>query len=74
MIDYTLHRRRKHFCRYCLKAFRTAEVLKCHIKDCFNINRKQRIKMPEKGEYVEFNSYKRKIKPTFMIYAFLKVF
>ena len=30
MYDYTQHRGRKHFCRYCLQAFRTAEVLKCH--------------------------------------------
>ena len=33
MYDHTLHRGRKHFCRYCLQAFRTEEKLKCHIKD-----------------------------------------
>ena len=54
MYDYTLHRRRTHFCRYCLKAFRTTKTMKYHIKDCFKINRKQRIKMPKYGEYVRF--------------------
>ena len=31
MYDYTLHRRRKHFCRYGLQAL-TAKKLKCHMK------------------------------------------
>ena len=43
MYDHTLHRGRKHFCRYCLHAFSTEEILKSHIKDCFKINGKQRI-------------------------------
>ena len=53
MYEYTLHRERKHICCYCLQAFRTADVLKCHIKDCFKINGKERIKLPTKGEYVK---------------------
>ena len=51
------------------QAFRTAEILKCHIDDCFNINGKYRIKMPKKGEYVKFKNYESKIKSPFMIYA-----
>ena len=39
--DHTLHCRRKHGCRYCLQSFRTDEILKRHIKDCFEINGKQ---------------------------------
>ena len=31
MLGHTLHRRRKHFCRYCVQAFRTAEKLKLKI-------------------------------------------
>ena len=31
--------------------YKLLEILKCHIKDCFKINGKQRIKMPNKGEY-----------------------
>ena len=41
MYDHTLHRRRKPFCRYCLQAFSTEEMLKRHIKYCFKINGKQ---------------------------------
>ena len=49
MYDYTLHRGRRHFCRYCLQAFSTEEMLKLYIKDCFKVNGKQRIKMPKKA-------------------------
>ena len=69
MYDHTLHRGRKHFCRYFLQAFSTKEILKFHINDCFKINSKQMIKMPKKGEYVRFKNYERKIKSLFMIYA-----
>ena len=46
MYDHTLHRGKKHSCHYCLQALSTKEILKCHINDCFRINGKQRIKMP----------------------------
>ena len=46
--DHTLHRWRKHFCLYCLQAFRTTEKLNCRIKNSFKINGKQTIKMPKK--------------------------
>ena len=35
MYDHSVHRGRKHFCRYCLHAFITEEILKRHIKDSF---------------------------------------
>ena len=57
MYDHSLHRGKKHFCRYCLQAFSTEEILKHHIKDCFKINGKQRIIMPKKDEYVKFKNY-----------------
>ena len=44
-------------------------MLKCYIYDCFKINGKQKIKMPEKCEYVRIKNYERKIKSPFMIYA-----
>ena len=69
MYGYKLYSGRKHFCRYCLQAFRITALLKCHIKYCFKINGKQKIKMPKKGEYVRFKNYKRKIKSPFIIYA-----
>ena len=67
--DHILHHGRKYFCRYCLQAFRTAEKLKSHIKDCFKINGKKTIKMPKKGEYIKFKDWERKMKSPFMIYA-----
>ena len=60
---------KKHFCCYCLQASITEEILKRHIKDCFEINGKQRIIMPKKGKYVKFKNYERKINSPFMIYA-----
>ena len=46
IFDHILHRGRKHFCNYWLQAFSTEEISKTQIKDCFKINGKQRIKMP----------------------------
>ena len=43
--NHTLHRRKNHFCRYCLQAFSTEEDLKSHIEDCFKINGKQNVIM-----------------------------
>ena len=69
MYDFGLHRGKKHFCRYCLQAFSTEEILKRHIKDCFKTNSKQKIIMLEKSEYVRFKYYEQKIKSPFIIHA-----
>ena len=68
MYDYTLHRGRKDFCHYCLQAFRTADILKCCINDCFKTVGKHRIKMLKKV-ICKIKNYERKIKSPFMIYA-----
>ena len=52
-----------------LQAFSTEEILKYQIKGCFKINGKERIIMPNKGEYVKFKKIERKIKWPFIIYA-----
>ena len=39
----------------------TVGAMKCHIKDCFQFNGKQRIKMLAKCEYVRFKNYEKKI-------------
>ena len=69
MYEHSLHRGRKHFFHYCLHAFITEEILKRHIKDCFKVNGKQRIKVPKKSEYVKFKNFQRKIKSPFIIYV-----
>ena len=74
MYDHTIHCRRKNICCYCLQAFSTEEILKCHIKDCFRINCKQRMKMPKKGEHAIFKNFARKIKSPCTTFADLKAF
>ena len=69
MCDYTRHRGRKHFCRYCLQAFSRKQILKCIVKDCYKIIGEQIFKMPKKSEYVLFTVYERKTKSPFMIYT-----
>ena len=41
-----------------------------HIKNCFKVNCKQRIIMSEKGKYVKFRNYKRKIVITYNLRRF----
>ena len=45
---------------YCLQAFRTADVLKCHIKNCFKINGKQSIKVPKNVNMLDSKIMKEK--------------
>ena len=46
------------FC-YSLQAFSTEDILKRHIKYCFKINGKQRIKMPKKDKFFNFKNFER---------------
>ena len=45
---------------FCLQAFSTEEILKCHLKDCFKINGKQRIKMSKKVNTLNLKTLKEK--------------
>ena len=69
MYNQTLHHDRKHFCSYCLQSFTTAQILERHVNDCFEITRKQMIKMAKNGETFKFKNSSRKIKSLFMIFA-----
>ena len=60
MYGNTLYHEKEHFCRYCLQAFSTHEILKRHIKDCFEINGKQRITMAEKVNMLNSEIVKEK--------------
>ena len=46
----------------------TEEILKCHIKDRYKINDKQRIIMSKKSEYVKFKNYEWKIESPHITY------
>ena len=61
MYDHTLNRERKHSGHYCLEVFSSEKILKFYIENHFKINGKQRIKMPEKGEYIISKYFERKI-------------
>ena len=50
----------KHFCCYCFQAFRTEEILKSHIKDCFKIKGKQRAIRPKKVNMLSLKIMKAK--------------
>ena len=58
MYSHALHRGKKHICSDSAQSFRTAEMLKCHIKDCFKIDGKRTTKTPKK----KLNTLDSKIK------------
>ena len=69
--NQTLHRGRKHFCRYCLQVLSTEEILKRGIIDCCKINGKQTIIMPKRDNRLN-SKIMKKIKSPFMIYAYFE--
>ena len=60
MYNHTLHHGKRHFCRYCLQTVSTEEILKCHMKDCFEINGKQKIIMSKKVNMLNSKFMKEK--------------
>ena len=60
MYHHTLHCGRKHFCYYCLYAFRAEGTLKFHINNCFKINGKGRIKIPKQVHMLDSKIYENK--------------
>ena len=69
MFNHTKHQHKKHFCMYCLQCFSSERVLLNHKEICIQVNGKQAIKMPEKGEKVYFKNYDRQLPVPFVIYA-----
>ena len=48
MYDYTPNHGRKYFCRYCLQAFNTKEILKRHVKIALKLIVNKGLMMPKK--------------------------
>ena len=69
MFDQTKHNCKKYFCMYCLQCFSREDVLAEHVENCLSINGKQAIKMPKKGQNVNFRNYHKQIPAPFVIYA-----
>ena len=61
MYDHILHRGKKTFLSLLVTSFQYGRnKLKHYVKDCFNINGQQRIKMLNKNEYVKFKNFDSK--------------
>ena len=58
MYNHTTHLGIKHFCCYSLQALSTEKILKFNVKDCFKINSKQMIKMPENVNMLDSKTMK----------------
>ena len=52
-----------------MQAFSSEEILKIHIKYCFEINGKQTTKMSKNGKYIKFKNLEGKVKSPFKVYA-----
>ena len=48
MYNQSLHRDRKHICRYCFQSFSTTKILEKQANDCLEFNDKQMAKMVKK--------------------------
>ena len=62
LYEYTLHRARKHFCRYSLQCFRTAETIDMSLKAVLKLIVKKELSCPKKGEYIRWKKYETNIK------------
>ena len=56
MYHQTLHRDRKHTCRYCLQSFSIAQILERHVNGAFE---NQMIKMAKKRDKQNMNNKKK---------------
>ena len=68
MYNQTKRKEKKHFFMYCLQCFSSEEILDKH-KNCIIINGKQAIKMPNKGEKVQFTNFHKQLEVPFVTYA-----
>ena len=58
MYNQTKHKKKKHFCTYCLQCFSSERILANHVNNCLTINGAQAINMPKQGENVlKFNNF-----------------
>ena len=70
LYDQTKHKDREHFCESCLYGFTREDLLNNHIFDCRGINQAAvAIEMPEPGEKIMFNNYRKQLKVPYIIYA-----
>ena len=70
MYNQSKHKKRKHFCMYCLQCFSSERILANHVNNCLTINGAQAINMPKQGENIlKFNNFHKQLPVPFVIYA-----
>ena len=57
-----------HYCKRCLRGYRTVESLHKHNEDCSQYGA-QKIELPKPGSKVKFQNYNRSMKGPFAAYA-----
>ena len=70
MYNQSKHKKREHFCMYCLQCFSSERILANHVNNCLTINGVQAINMPKQGENIlKFNNFHKQLPVPFVIYA-----
>ena len=69
MYNQTLHCHRKHFSRYYLQFFGTAQILKRFVNYSLEFKYKKIVTMAKEGEVFKFKNYARIIKSLSISYA-----
>ena len=70
MYNQSKHKKRKHFCMYCLQCFSSERILATHVNNCLTINGAQAINMPKQGENIlKFNNFHEQLPVPFVMYA-----
>ena len=72
MFNQHKHQHRQNFCRYCLQCFTSKEILNKYTTNCIVVNGKQAVRMPKKGNSVQFKNFYKKLPARFVINADFK--
>ena len=70
MYNQTKHKKKKHFCMFCLQCFSSESILVKHTNNCLTISGAQAINMPKQGNNIlKFNNFHKQLPVPFVIYA-----
>ena len=69
MYNKTKSHHKNHFCMHCLQCFSTEEMLSKHKENFMFIDGQQAVKMPKKGNKVQFQNFHKQVPVPFVLYA-----
>ena len=70
MYNQSKHKKKKHFCMFCLQCFSSESILVKHANNCLTINGSRAINMPKQGDNIlKFNNFHKQLPVPFAIYA-----